>query len=158
MIYMMDETELAGASITNYTWALRAYMKFARQLDPAMGIAEWDDWCQAVSVVAWVQGKPRLMVPLDLIKRALERVDLDSFEEVQAANLMLMLLFTFARSETPCPKTLGGFDADQHLRVCDVQPVGSPFRLRVRLKRIKQDQRIERPEARGEGDWVVIMV
>ena len=156
MIYMMDETELAGASITNYTWALRAYMKFARQLDPAMGIAEWDDWCQAVSVVAWVQGEPRLMVPLDLIKRALERVDLDSFEEVQAANLMLMLLFTFARSETPCPKTLGGFDADQHLRVCDVQPVGSPFRLRVRLKRIKQDQRIERPEARGEGDWVVI--
>ena len=49
-------------------------MKFARQLDPAIGVAEWDDWCQAVSVVAWVQGEPRLMVPLDLIKRALERV------------------------------------------------------------------------------------
>jgi hypothetical protein len=75
---------------------------------------------------------------------------------VQAAVLMLMLLFTFARSETPCPKSLDGFDAEQHLRVCDVAVVSAPWRMRVRLKRIKQDQRQERPEARGEGDWVVV--
>ena len=35
-------------------------------------------------------------------------------------------------------------DADQHLRVCDVVPQGNPFQLRVRLKRIKQDPRLER--------------
>jgi hypothetical protein len=156
MLYCVDETELVGSSIMNYTWALRAYMKFCRQLDPAMGIVEWDDWTQAIQVVAWVQGEPRRMVPLALIDRALRAVDGNSFEEVQAAVLMVMLLFTFARSETPCPKTLGGFDPDQHLRVCDVVPVGNPFRLRIRLKRIKQDQRQERPEARGDGDWVVI--
>ena len=156
MMYMVDETDLAGTSIMNYVWALRAYMKFCRQLDPAMGVTEWDDWCQAVQVVAWVQGEPRRMVPLALIRKALEMVDRSSFEEVQAANLMLMLLFTFARSETPCPKTLGGFDLAQHLSVADVAPMGSPFRVRVRLKRIKQDQRQERPEAGGDGDWVVV--
>jgi hypothetical protein len=159
MVYCVDETDLAGTSILNYTWALRAYMKFCRQLDPVLGIAEWDDWSQAVQVTAWVQGEPRRMVPLDLVRRALRHVQesyVSSFASVQAAVLMLMLLFTFARSETPCPKSLDGFDAEQHLRVCDVAVVAAPWRMRVRLKRIKQDQRQERPEARGEGDWVVV--
>jgi hypothetical protein len=96
------------------------------------------------------------MVPLSLIRAALLTVDVDSFEEVQAAVLMLMLLFTFARTETPCPKTVDGFDEDQHLQVRDVKPEGPVFRLNVRLKRIKQDQRLERPEAKGEGDWIWI--
>ena len=156
MIYMVDETELAGTSILNYTWALRAYMKHSRQLDPVMGVIEWDDWSQAVSVVAWVPSEPRRMVPLSLIEEALKRVDVSSFKEVQAACMMLMLLYTFARSETPCPKTLDGFDEDQHLMVTDVRFAAQPFRLLVRLKRIKQDQRIERPEARGDGDWIWI--
>ena len=69
---------------------------------------------------------------------------------------MLLLLFTFARSETPCPKTTGGFDEHQHLMVCDVIPEGTPFRLHVRLKRIKQDQRLERPEAAGNEDFATI--
>ena len=154
MTYMVDETELAGSSILNYVWGLRTYMKHNRQLDPAFGVSEWDDWCHAVSVVAWVQGEPRRMVPLSLIRDSLRKVDLDNFQEVQAANLMLMLLFSFARSETPCPKTVDGFDSDQHLQVKDVLPQGGPrFKLMLRLKRIKQDQRIERPEAR-EGDWI----
>ena len=72
--------------------------------------------------------------------------------------LTLILLFTFARSETPCPKTLDGFDKDQHLQVRDVRIDAVPqFRVRVRLKRIKQDQRMERPEARGDaGDEVYV--
>jgi hypothetical protein len=159
MIYCVDETELAGTSILNYTWALRSYMKFCRQLDPVLGIQEWDDWAQSVQVTAWVQSEPRRMVPIDLVRSALMHVERNyaaSFVSVQAVVIMLLLLFTFARSETPCPESLGGFDANQHLQVCDVIPVGDPWRLRVRLKRIKQDQRIERPEARGEGDWVVI--
>ena len=92
MIYLVDETDLAGSSILNYTWALRAYMKHCRQMDPAMGIMEWDDWAQAVSVVAWpwVPSEPRRMVPLQLVHDALRRVDLSSFKEVQAAVLMLM--------------------------------------------------------------------
>ena len=81
-----------------------------------------------------------------LLARALAMVDHASFEEVQAAVLILILLFSFARSETPCPKSRDGFDADQHLRVCDVVPRGNPFQLRVRLKRIKQDPRLERSD------------
>ena len=129
MVYMVDETDLAGSSIMNYVWAWRAYMKHARQLDPVMGLVEWDDWSQAVQVVAWVQSEPRRMVPFGLVRRALEAVDVNDFQQVQAAVLMLLLLFTFARSETPCPKTTGGFDEHQHLMVCDVIPEGTPFRL-----------------------------
>ena len=91
MIYMVDETELAGTSIANYVWALRVYMKHNRQLDPVMGVSEWDDWAKAVAVVAWMPSEPRRMVPLALVRRALEKVDVASFEEVQAAVLMLVL-------------------------------------------------------------------
>ena len=160
MIYCIDETDLAGTSILNYTWALRSYMKFCRQLDPVLGIPEWDDWAQAVQVTAWVQSEPRRMVPLDLVRRSILHVQstslVNTLVSVQAVVLMLVLLFTFARSETPCPKSLEGFDLDQHLAVEDVRVESNPWRVRVRLKRIKQDQRQERPEARGDGDWVVI--
>lgn len=41
-----------------------------------------------------------------------------------------------------------------------MEPRGTPFQFKVRLKRIKQDQRLERPELRGDdeavGDWVRI--
>ena len=59
MMYMCDETDLAGVSIGNYVWALQAHMKHSRQLDPALGIAEWDDWSEAIQVQAWMPGEPR---------------------------------------------------------------------------------------------------
>lgn len=155
MIYMCDETDLAGVSIGNYVWALRAHMKQSRQLDPALGLAEWDDWSEAIQVQAWVPGEPRRMVPVELLAAALRRVNLTSFQEVQAAVLLLILLFSFARSETPCPKTAGGLDPLQHLLVEDVVAHASPsFHVAMRLKRIKQDRRMERPEAQGNEDWV----
>jgi hypothetical protein len=155
MIYMCDETDLAGVSIGNYVWALRAHMKQSRQLDPALGVAEWDDWSEAIQVQAWVPGEPRRMVPLELVKAALQQVGLSSFQDVQAAVLLLLLLFSFARSETPCPKTAGGLDPLQHLLVEDVVPHAAPaFHIAMRLKRIKQDRRMERPEAQGNEDWI----
>ena len=155
MMYLCDETDLAGVSIGNYTWALRTHMKQSRQLDPAFGLAEWDDWSESVQVEAWVPGEPRRMVPMELISAALQTVDLQSFQDVQAAVLLLMLLFSFARSETPCPKTADGLDPLQHLLVKDVVPHASPeFYVAMRLKRIKQDRRMERPEAQGNEDWV----
>ena len=63
---------------------------------------------QAVDVVAWVAREPRKPVPLSVIQASLERVDLSSFVEVQAALLIVMLFFTFARSESPCPKSFSG--------------------------------------------------
>ena len=159
--YMINETTLAAASISNYVWALRAWMKYQRQLDPVLGVAGWDDLMQSMHVVAWVQSEPRKPVPLSLVRESLRAVHEDRFEEVQCAVLMLILLFTFARSETPCPKSHtgeGAFDPTKHLMVCDVQVrshQGKPY-LAVRLKSIKQDTRMERPEAAGNEDWVFI--
>ena len=159
--YMINETNLAANSIANYVWGLRAWMKYQRQLDPVLGVAEWDDLMQSMHVVAWVQNEPRRGVPLQLIRDSLASVDKSSFVEVQAAVLMLLLLFTFARSETPCPKTHtgeGALDPDKHLLVRDLsvrQHQGRSY-LAVRLKSIKQDPRMERPEASGNEDWVYV--
>ena len=136
-------------------------MKFQRQMDPMLGVVEWDDFMQGMHVVAWVQSEPRKRVPLDLVKRSLEGVQTSVFWEVQAAVLMLLLLFTFARSETPCPKSFqgeGALDASKHLLVRDVrvkQHNGTPYAA-MRLKSIKQDARLERPEAAGGEDWIVV--
>ena len=46
-----------------------------------------------------------------------ETADFDDFEEVQAAFLLLLLFFTFCRSESPLPKAMTGqqcFDDQQH--------------------------------------------
>lgn len=116
---------------------------------------------QAMHVVAWVQGEPRKRVPLELVRDSLKLVDTSVFWEVQTALLMLVLLFTFARSETPCPKTFsgeGGFDPDKHLQVRDmaVRRHNSRSYLAVRLKAIKQDPRMERSTACGNEDWIII--
>ena len=159
--YLAYESDLHANSIANYVWGLRAYMKFQRQLDPMFGIVEWEDFMQGMHVVAWVQSEPRKRVPLDLIKKALQGVQCEIFWEVQAAVLMLLLLFTFARSETPCPKSYtgeGALDASKHLLVKDVcikQHNGAPYTA-MRLKSIKQDARMERPEAAGGEDWIVV--
>ena len=158
---MVNETNLAASSISNYVWGLRAWTKYQRQLDPVLGVAEWDDLMQSMHVVAWVQHEPRRMVPLQLVRDSLRRVDVNSFVEVQAAVLMLLLLFTFARSETPCPKSHSGegaLDPTKHLLVKDLevrQHQGKAF-VAVRLKSIKQDARMERPEAAGNEDWICV--
>ena len=103
---------------------------------------------------------------LALLRGALLKVDVTVFWEVQAALLMVMLFFSFSRSEAPCPKSYSGsgaFDSSKHTEVGDVE-VRSwrdasarcvPY-VAWRLKAIKQDQRMERPEAAGNQDWVVI--
>ena len=159
--YLAYESDLHASSIANYVWALRAFMKFQRQMDPVLGVVEWEDFMQGMHVVAWVQSEPRKRIPLELIKRSLDRVQTQVFWEVQAAVLMLLLLFTFARSETPCPKSFqgeGALDASKHLLVRDVrvkQHYGTPYAA-MRLKSIKQDARLERPEAAGGEDWIVV--
>ena len=131
-LYMADELQIASASISNYVWALRSYMKFNRQIDPVYGVIEWDDWMSGIQVVAWRASEPRRIVPIALLRKAIDIVARDSwrynhevnFRNVQTIVAVLMLLFTFARSETPCPETLGGFDDTQHLQVRDVTVEG----------------------------------
>ena len=101
--YLVYETQLKATSISNYVWALRQWVKIQRQPDPILGVLDWDDFIQSVDVVAWVASEPRKPVPLSVIRAALEAVDLSSFVEVQSALLIVILFFTFARSESPCP-------------------------------------------------------
>ena len=154
---MSENTDLVGASIANYVWAFRQWLKAQRQLDPIYGIMEWDDFMQGVQVKTFVPAEPRKKVPLWLVRDALEKVDKTSFWQVQAAHLMLVLLFTFSRSETPVAKAYSGdeaFDAAKQVTVADIKVVRGA--LWVRLKGIKQDPRMQRPSAHGNEDWVVI--
>ena len=167
VVFLVQETRIKATSITNYVWALRAWFKFQRQPDPVLGVLEWDDFMQSVQVVAWVASEPHKPVPLGVIKGALDSVDLSSFTEVQSALLILMLFFTFSRSETPVPKSYsgeGGFDVTKHLQVGDVR-VRSHFDASrqkhlpyaaFRLKSIKQDPRMERPQAAGNNDEIYV--
>ena len=71
---------------------------------------------------------------------------------------MVVLLCTFSRAECPCPKAKTGpesFDPKAHWRVRDFDPAGWDGKkgMWVRFQRIKQDQRVERPAAQGDGDW-----
>ena len=159
--YLVNETQLHASSISNYVWALRAWMKYQRQKDPVKGVTEWDDLMQGVQVAAWMPSEPRRKVPITLVRDALLRVNVNVFWEVQAAVLMLMLLFSFARSETPCPKSFSGegaLDLEKHLLVEDVRVKshgGKPY-VAMRLKSIKQDRLIERAEAAGNEDWIIL--
>ena len=161
--YLVYETEIKATSISNYVWALRSWFKLNYQPDPIYGVLEWEDFMQSVQVVAWCAREPRKAVPLRIIKGALESVDMSSFEEVQTALLIVMMFFSFSRSESPCPKSFtggGSFDDTKHLRVCDVElrvHKGSVY-LAIRLKSLKQDPRMERAEAAGNADWVYLGV
>jgi hypothetical protein len=77
------------------------------------------------------------------------------FWEVQFAFLLVVMLFTFSRSECPCPKAFTGpnaWDPNKHWMVRDIviRCISGVYVLAVRFKSIKQDRRIERPEARGD--------
>lgn len=157
VLYMAEDTDLVGASISNYVWAFRSWLKFQRQLDPIYGVVDWEDFMQGVAVRTWVPAEPRKKVELWWIRGALRRVDRTSFVAVQATVVMLMLLFTFARSESPLALAFTGenaFNADKQMQVKDVRVVSKA--VHVRLKGIKQDPRMQRPEAAGNEDWIVI--
>ena len=72
--------------------------------------------------------------------------------------LVLMLLFSFSRSEAPLPQTQSSFSLEKNASVADVRVLTWEGRLTVqlRLKVIKQDPRMQRPEAAGNDDWVVM--
>ena len=155
---MVDETDLVYSSIEGYIWGFRTWLKFQRQADPVYGIMGWDDFMSAIKVLTWVPAEPRKSAKLPVLRMILESTDQTNVFEVQLAFLLLILLYTFSRSECPCPKTLSGresFDQEEHWTVddfdlCDME--GKKV-IRARFKKIKQDKRMERPEARGEGDW-----
>ena len=163
IVYLLDDTELTAGTITNYLWGVRTWMKLQRQLDPAYGIVEWDDMLRTVAVIAFVPSEPRKAVPIEWLYSCAAKLDKRSFKEVQNFVLQLILLFTFARSETPLPTSFTGIDGPnpmKHITVADVEvrPAAGELgaHLAVKLKGTKADQRAERPEAAGNEDWILI--
>lgn len=168
VLELVDDTDLVYASIENYVWGVRNWMKLQHQADPVFGIMQWDDFMLAVKVLTWAPTEPRKPIPMETVYKILNRYNeryesgIIIFDEVQRAFFLLLLLYTFSRSECPCPKTYKGkesFDTDQHWQVKDIDfhrvPEGGRA-VRARFKSYKQDRRMERPEARGDEDWAYL--
>jgi hypothetical protein len=130
-------------------------MKLSHQADPVLGVMHWQDFMRSVRVKAHVPHEPRRAVPLRLILAIIASINVAVHWEVQFAFFLVVMLFTFSRSECPCPKAFTGphgWDPNKHWMVRDIviRCVSGVYVLAVRFKSIKQDRRIERPEARGD--------
>ena len=155
VLKLLEDKRLVADSIQSYVWGLRWKMKLAHQADPVYGLMNWHHFMTSVRVRAHVPHEPRRALPLRLIIAMLATIDVDVFWEVQFAVFMIILLGTFSRSECPCPKTFTGkekWDPTKHWMVQDIliKLVAGTYVLAVRFKKIKQDRRIERAEARGD--------
>ena len=161
VMHLVENTELVWHSIEIYTWAVRSFMQSQHELDPVLGVHHWSSFMDGVKVLTIVPAEPRRATPMDVLDKLLDAINLNSFEEVQLALLILVCLYSFTRTECPCPKTFEGrdsYDKDVHFNVFDfdIAHVAGRRVLKVRFRVIKQDQRVERPEARGDGDWVYL--
>ena len=164
LIRLTDNTELVWDSIASYFWGLRWYMRLNRQADPAMGVMGLTDMTRSLMVLTHVPSEPRRAIPKAVILEMLDAVDESEFWEVQFAFFLVVMFFTFSRSECPCPKHFTGedsFDENQHWQVRDILIAVvqvsrnalelAAYALKVRFKSTKSDPRIERPWARGDG-------
>lgn len=173
ILYMVDDSDLAWGSIQNYIWAFCTWNVMQRQLDPRRGVARYSEFMSAIKVLAFEVGEPRREIPLALLEKVASAVHANCFWQVNAFFLLLIMYFTFSRSECPCPKTYTGrecFDDKQHWQVrdFDIRALSTgAYALFVRFKKVKQDPRIQRPEVRGDGgapgtareggsDWSVV--
>ena len=163
VLLMVDDTDLAWSSINSYVWGMRRWMQLQHQADPVAGVDGWDSFTQAAAVLAHVPAEPRVQIPLEVVEEVLQALDPSIFWEAQLGFFFLTLLFTFSRSECPCPKNFTGpesFDRGKHWEVRDIQLVIVDLLrgFKINFKSVKQDPRIERPQARGSsdgdsGDW-----
>jgi len=159
--HMTDDTSLVWGTINNYVWGLRHWMKLQHQADPVYGIDEWEDLMKSCKVLTIVPSEPRRRFRREVLEQLMDACDLDCFESVQFIFFCLVLYCTFSRAECPCPKSFEGreaFDVKTHWCVNDILPVciHGVWCLGVRFKALKQDPRVERPEARGNLDWAYI--
>jgi hypothetical protein len=78
---------------------------------------------EAIKVLTWVPGEPRRAVPHETIEAIIDLVVAQYLHDrfaVQMVFLILVLYYSFSRTECPCPKTYTGhecFDEDVHWAV-----------------------------------------
>ena len=164
VLHMTTKTRLVYGSIEQYVWGVRVWMQSQMVVDPLMGVLFWASFMQAIKVLTWVPGEPRRAVPHETIEAIIDLVEaryLHDLFAVQMVFLILVLYYSFSRTECPCPKTYTGrdsFDEARHWTVSsfDIAPSAGVRALWVRFRAIKQDPRQERPAARGSGDWACL--
>ena len=64
VLKMVDQSELAFSSISNYLWAMCKWQNLQRRPDPRMGVINFPAFMDAVKVLTWVPGEPRRAIPL----------------------------------------------------------------------------------------------
>jgi hypothetical protein len=157
VLQMKEDTDLVFASISTYVWGMRTWQVLQHQADPCFGVMHWREFMSGIAVLTAVPGEPRKMFPLSDLTQILQSLSPADFEDAQFGLLLNVLLFTFSRTECPCPKTWEGrdrFDPSRHWQVSDFKlvQVAGHWVLYVRFKGIKQDKRLERPSIRGPHD------
>ena len=145
-----------SSTISNYVWALCAFMQQGLRADPRVEVVGWRFFMASVTVMCFVPYEPRKRVPTAAIRSALSAVDCASFKCVQVAVFVLFLYFTFQRSEFPCPKTVGSLDHAKHCFVRHMEPHHGGTRWAVGST--KADPRAERLSGdAGPGrEWIVV--
>ena len=125
VLHMTTKTTLVYGSIENYVWGVRVWMQSQMVVDPLMGVLFWTQFMQAIKVLTWVPGEPRRAVPHAVVEAIIDMVEaryLHDFFAVQMVFLILVLYYSFSRTECPCPKSYTGrecYDKDVHWNVCD---------------------------------------
>ena len=114
---------MAPSFMAPYVWGVRVWMQSQMVVDPLMGVLFWASFMQAIKVLTWVPGEPRRAVPHETIEAIIDIVEaryLHDLFAVQMVFLILVLYYSFSRTECPCPKTYTGhecFDEDVHWAV-----------------------------------------
>ena len=153
-------TTLTWGTISSYVWGVRKFQQLQHQADPVSGVDQWTEFMMGIQVLTFEPSQPRRRTPIRVVYAIIRAVNLAVFWEVQCVFLILTMLFTYTRSECPCPKRATGrdsYDEEAHFNVEDFDPSGMPDSdirgMWARFRRTKMDQRVERPEAQGDGDW-----
>ena len=157
-------TTLVYASISKYVWGLCTWLQLQHQADPRLGVPEWATFMKATKVLTFVPAKPHDRCPVETLEKIVLNLDDSKFEDVQMGFLLLFLFYTFARTETPLSKAREGrecFLAEEDMAWSDVrlrrdESTAWEQVVDIKFKKTKTDQRVERPEARGGGDWVTV--
>ena len=161
VLSMVQDSNLVFKSIQDYVWGMRVWQTLQHQADPVMGLMNWESFMAAVQVIAHVPAEPRKAMPMWVLERIIDETDWEDLASASLTFLLILLMATFSRSECPLPKSKSGrdsFDKTKHWRMCDMdlRPYANVTCLWIRFQRIKQDQRMERPEAAGNEDWAIL--
>ena len=115
-------TTIVYASISKTVWALVEWFKLQHQADPRIGLVGWKNFMLSVKVLTFAPAEPHARCPIEVLEQVLRSLDVDCFEDVQLGFLLVLLLFTFHRSESPLAKSaegLEGFDPGENFSVAD---------------------------------------